>query len=523
MATEKRLPVTVFLIKADMVAEFEKALTSWSDVQAVTISTPFAAEVAVIPGTDRQPPWVVTLGLNRRAALAPALLSRAPSALAVVRVKTRTFVLTFGGAWQRLDLAWVEPDFGLKVVLNSVPPEAVVEVKAQQVLAQWHLASERAPRASSVRRFGVEFDRDLVAVIEGEPKHAILGKRARGGTSLHVKVAPAKIPEMLRTATILFGKVDYRKAWPDVDNFRESKDAELIAAAEAALDGQMALNGWKDAVLFTPAERRGEAVEVHSYVYGNLSGTPAHSPYLMAQSWIDHLALRDRKPSVAISKTTHIHTFDAGREHIQRATVFECLGAEVSVAGRTLVLSEGKWFEVAENFAERVHNGVMSLERPSVVLPRWNGKKDEAAFNEAAAKAVKGVNCDARLIGFGGGRSRVEFCDVLHLPSRTLYFVKIASRSSGMSHLLEQVRRTAELFFGTDGVYRPKVAGALLQAYPKGDVGWLDEKPKRDEWTLCLVSMGRAAADLPFFAKAGLYRLVTSLDSAGYRVRFLDV
>jgi uncharacterized protein (TIGR04141 family) len=41
--------------------------------------------------------------------------------------------------------------------------------------------------------------------------------------------------------------------------------------------------------------------------------------------------------------------------------------------------------------------------------------------------------------------------------SQTLYFAKIASRSSGMSHLLEQVRRTTELLFGQDQSYRDEL------------------------------------------------------------------
>lgn len=210
-------------------------------------------------------------------------------------------------------------------------------------------------------------------------------------------------------------------------------------------------------------------------------------------------------------------------ERIQKSTVFDCLGVEISVSGRTLVLSEGRWFEVAESFAKRVNDHVASLAEPSVLLPLWDGTARESEFNDAAADAIEGILCDARLIGFGGGHSTFEFCDILHLPSKTLYFAKIASRSSGMSHLLEQVRRTAELFFGTDGGYRPKVAGALLKADSKCDVAWLDEKPKRDDWTLCLVSMGRGATGLPFFAKAGLYRLVTGLENAGYRVCFQHV
>jgi uncharacterized protein (TIGR04141 family) len=44
------------------------------------------------------------------------------------------------------------------------------------------------------------------------------------------------------------------------------------------------------------------------------------------------------------------------------------------------------------------------------------------------------------------------------LKTKTLLFAKIASKSSGMSHLVEQVRRTAELLFSTDAGYRRELA-----------------------------------------------------------------
>lgn len=47
----------------------------------------------------------------------------------------------------------LERDFGRRVALNSIAKNGLVEIRAEQVFARWHLASDRAPRASAVEEF----------------------------------------------------------------------------------------------------------------------------------------------------------------------------------------------------------------------------------------------------------------------------------------------------------------------------------------------------------------------------------
>jgi uncharacterized protein (TIGR04141 family) len=75
-----------------------------------------------------------------------------------------------------------------------------------------------------------------------------------------------------------------------------------------------------------------------------------------------------------------------------------------------------------------------------------------------------------------------------------------------MSHLVEQVRRTAELLFNVDGAYyREELAKVFKKYHPKTDVSWLKSRPNNADWHLCMISLGRAAKTLPFFAKCALY------------------
>lgn len=108
----------------------------------------------------------------------------------------------------------------------------------------------------------------------------------------------------------------------------------------------------------------------------------------------------------------------------------------------------------------------------------------------------------------------------LHMRSKTLYFVKIASKSSGMSHLVEQVRRTAELFFSSDGTYRQELIKVFKKQHKGEDTEWLKSKPRNSDWNLCLVSLGKSTSRLPFFARCAVVKLYKDLRERGHEVSF---
>jgi uncharacterized protein (TIGR04141 family) len=158
------------------------------------------------------------------------------------------------------------------------------------------------------------------------------------------------------------------------------------------------------------------------------------------------------------------------------------------------------------------------------MLCAWNQGDHEGAYNEATCNVDPDRWLfDKRLVHFGGGRSKFEFCDVMHFPSKTLYFVKHPTGSAGVSHLCEQVRRTAENFFYPNPDFRERLRTQILEMKLPWGTSWLEVKPERHEWTLCLVLMGKPLGQLPFFAKAGVARLVRELERDGYTVAFQAV
>ena len=181
------------------------------------------------------------------------------------------------------------------------------------------------------------------------------------------------------------------------------------------------------------------------------------------------------------------------------------------------ILSQGAWYQTSANFANDViaKLNVLAKKLPPQRLLAWTDPENEGAYNQ---RNVIGnmVHFDAKLVHFGGGQSKFEFCDLMDPSTKTLYFVKIAVNSSHMSHLAEQIRRTAELFFAADPGFRAALSKVVTKHNPTMDTSWVSNRPRHGDWNLCLVPLGKTLQKLPFFAKCGVYRLAKELESRGH-------
>jgi uncharacterized protein (TIGR04141 family) len=193
------------------------------------------------------------------------------------------------------------------------------------------------------------------------------------------------------------------------------------------------------------------------------------------------------------------HLLDEEREAFTTYSVYDCFGCELTHSGTSYVLSSGTWHQVVPEFLTQVSNYVDNIDKPPIALPAWNGAENEGEYNTRCGNLPGFLHFDTADVLFGGGPSRFEFCDFLHQKSKSLFFAKVGARSSGMSHLVEQVRRTAELLFNVDGSYRAELAKVFKKYHPNTDRGWLKSRPSNADWNLCLVSLGRPAKTLPFF------------------------
>jgi uncharacterized protein (TIGR04141 family) len=520
---EKGSALSIYLLRDDRIGHFEKALVTASNVLA--LADGWDGYVVPMQSPRVPPTWQRPLREILKSPSTFSISTESPGALAVIRLSGKTFVLSFGHAWAKLQDEWLEQSFGRRVALNSIDPSRLVEINLEQVFANWHVSRERAPRASSVNAFGVEFDRDLVASIEGLSSKKLFGKKLRGATNLRVNVPFSQLRKVLDSAGRHFDSDDYKKRWPEVDNISPVDDTAQIGELEAQFDLELKTGvALKRLVMFTPTYRHDTEAVVDSYVFGRRIKSAVTRPYLMVESWQNYLNDKGLEPTVENARNTPIHLLEPDDEEPKKSNAFQCFGYQLSHDGKEYILSSGLWYEVASDFLKKTNSEIADILLPRIKLPGWNPAESEPQFNEGCGKIKGFLSMDAKHLMLGGAQSKFEFCDVLHLDSRTLYFAKIASKSSGMSHLFEQTRRTEELFFAPgDSSYR-KALERVIKTHHRGTpTDWLETKPKHGDWNLCLVSLGRKKEALPFFAKCGLARLYRELIRQGHEVSFQTV
>lgn len=518
---EQKLTLTIFLLKPNKLSNLQSAFSAQTSYPLIA---PLDGFFISLPSPQGPPAWLAPVSSLIATTAPPTLLGQSPAGVLVIQGPNKVFVVTFGHAWQQLKDDWLEIDFGRRVALNSIPRDQVVEIKADQVFAKWHVANERAPRASPVDEFGVEFDRDLVGVIGGVPDKSlgtIFGKNMRGGTSLKVSVPFNTLEEVLDIAGKQFDSDVYRKVWPEIDTIMPVADEGLIGQLEGQLNADLLAGRAKNkVVLFIPTRRDEVTSSMESYVLGRKSKYPYQTPYLTFDSWISYSQKHGLSLSVEEAKNIPIHVLDDLKNEFQSNTVFECLGYELSLSGKPYFLSGGIWYEVVASFLKKINDTAKAIPLPRANVVMWNPGENEKAYNTRCAQKKKYLFFDAKNVPYGGGQSKFEFCDFLDPKTKTLFFVKIATQSSGISHLVEQVRRTAELLFDTDGEYRSKLSDVFEKQHPGADRQWLKSRPENHEWKLCMVSLGKDILTLPFFARCGVVRVFNDLRRRGHVVSF---
>jgi uncharacterized protein (TIGR04141 family) len=542
MKKQKNLRPSIYLMRKGQLKFALKEL----GVQAMRVfkskSIELTNRIYIFKSQPKRPAWFETLaphlhsgGLTNKAIIeleqsdpkvSQSLFSQNPAAIMLLVVDAVQMVIAFGKGHTKLDSDWYEAEFGKTVALNLIPRNGLSEFSTDQVFARAHRATEKAPYVSKLSNFGFDSERDQVKAIKGEPKkesQKTFGSAVSGGAAISFDLNFSKLPEILREAIKLYDQQALSKSWPEIDKFIEVKLQKKIAE----LDNEL------DAVLVDPVARLKlvfavpSSIEVTQYpskfVLGRRLKSSATIPYLSCAAFLSAAAAMQMPLNLQFSKLLQVHSLDHEEGLLAQDKMYRCIGHEVSMNGETYVLSQGTWYCVKTDFINDVRKRLQEITSPTRKLIDWNEIEHEGAFNmRAAVVDSELILLDAKNISTGGGRSKIEFCDLLHLETKTLYFVKKPSAASGLSHLVEQVRRTDENFFRVDESFRIDAAAKLI-SIGHSEVSWLESRPVRSEWTICLVLMGKKLSELSFFSQSALARLAKEYQEKGFKVAFQKV
>jgi uncharacterized protein (TIGR04141 family) len=355
-----------------------------------------------------------------------------------------------------------------------------------------------------------------VTIFTGVPKNGKIGKRIYGMDSLSVSTDTTidKIKPFLKLLHDIYEDDSYKKDFPWVDHIAEIKDKSLISDLEDELFSRISEGNADKIWMAVPEVIEWEKVGGFCYLLGERS--PEHPDIHLP----DCLESWKNKVGSSFSKDTFfnrkINCVDNDGYVQKKWKVKKCIYCEIEIENQTFLLTAGRWYQIEKNFVENVNQFFVSIPDYDKTLPEYEDDS-EGKYNERVCRSMPGefALLDKKNIPWGGGHSKVEFCDLFSSDNDIIH-VKRYGSSSVLSHLFAQGKVSGELFQMEQG-FRLKVNERLPRGFTIPDP---NERPESGKYQIVYAIISDVAGDLaiPFFSRLNLKNCCRTLQGLGYRV-----
>lgn len=474
-------------------------------------------------GTTANPPaWISFVQSGSSTPLGP-LLSQSASALLLLNVSGRVFAIAFGFGRHWIDETLIVRRFGMLVTLNVVHPDGIRSVDREEFDTIQRKTRSQTSTSSNIDSFGLNIQRDLVRSVTGQPEDTNFAAHVTGADNLIMNVAVTfeQLGNKCVQALTEFGKTRYRDRYAWVDNFNRIGDPVVIGKLDGLLIAEFKKATPENAYL-TPPDTL-DTQEHRGFLYPReRKGSELHSDLrldeLLSQvSDIGSLTLEDLKKWKIREFSTH-DSIPSRQFSVYDATIFE-----VSQGDKLYVLSLGDWFEIAQDHVKAVNDRIAQIaEHTELPLIDAQVGETEGDYNARAAAASGGdlVCLDADPVVYGGGRSKIEVCDLLSLQ-RVFIHVKAKTKSATLSHLFAQGLNSAQAF--RDLRFRD----LAIEKCPASHHSMFQGEPRTSDFTVTYAIITQAPGHLrdalPFFSKQSLANAAELLRNMGYGVRLKKI
>lgn len=424
------------------------------------------------------------------------------------------FALIFGHGRHLLNDDVVEERFGLKVVLNSVAKDNLRSIDKTTLGSVLKQSREQISRESPVTSFGIDVEQDLISAVTGKSAMKEFGRTISGKDAFatSTKIDIDNVSDFLKICLQQYRSDAYKANFDWIDQIAEVKSQQKQKKLNDAIVVKIA-SGDYDHVWMVPPEIINWA-DAADFRYGRSKRSELVSD-------IDVVGLVDSAKNEVITlewlKKTYIFLISARTDDVLDSwTAFRCLYGEIELDGVTYVLNGGKWYSVASDFAAQVKEAFGKVPEAELECIDYDNHANEGEYNKALTAAIEGACClDAKVIHYGGGKSSIEFCDVLTADKKLLH-VKRYSGSAQLSHLFAQGAVSGQLFV-QDAAFRHKLNEKLVDAHKLADAS-LRPNPEDYEIVFAIVSKSAKPLDIPFFSKVSLRNACRQLEGYGYKV-----
>ena len=215
-------------------------------------------------------------------------------------------------------------------------------------------------------------------------------------------------------------------------------------------------------------------------------------------------------------KSKAVECLDQDGSVLKHWRAYKCLYAELDHQGDSYLLNGGNWYRVKRDFVDQINAAVNLIADYDSPLPEYDDDSEGdyiRRISKASPEELAIMDNDP--IVYGGGASKIEFCDLL-TKQRDLIHIKRYGQSAALSHLFAQGLTSGELF-QVDPEFRTALNLKLPLGHQLTDPA---KRPQQEEYRVvfAIVSDRSGPLALPFFSRINLKHAARRLEGYGFRV-----
>jgi len=379
-------------------------------------------------------------------------------------------------------------------------------------------ARQQASREVGTAEFGLDIERDLLWAVTGRPRDPTLGQQLTGRDALVISahIDLNGLETFLPRLYPAFIDTRYKDKFSWIDNVCQADEDERQLLDMELLD-RLKEKNFEQTWLAPPEVLEWSAVRYFSYseAYRSAERFDVDWTTFFEEKVTDLSAL-----SEDFLKSRYIFCVGDDGITLKKWPVYRCIYAEIDYSDTSYFLSGGKWYRIAKSFVDQVKDAVKTIPVLDGYLPDYADKTEDDYNIRVGASGVGFHLMHKVLVPYGGGKSSIEFCDLLGANGDIVH-VKRYSGSRDLSHLFAQGLNSGQLFQIDEG-FRQAVDPHL----PEGFRGrFVANRPAAKELrvVLAIVSKSLKPLNLPFFAKLSLRHAAQRLEIFGYRVALAKI
>jgi len=487
---------------------------------APTFALPFPCRAWLQQNKAKSPRWLewLSTAFDFKGA---DLVNQSNSFVLLLEAVARRFAVTFGYGFNVIDRALVEPDFGLKVALNTVNPQAIDTMDTRTLDRVTKQTRTHLNVGRPMEEFGIEPDLDWLRSVRGTAVGEEITGKVQGSDAVRIEWSGSleTLGDCCQTLLDLYQSENYKRYFGFVDHLhRLSTTDPLVAILEERV---LILLEQHDHEWLTVAHPDVPSPDIDTFkIYCGSTKIEDNDELDLDTifTFLDKYKKENGEPP-DLQKSWVIALDGQGEARSQKTAIWKYLVAHVEHDSHIYILALSQWFRIDKNYLDELRQKVAAITDITEDLncPAWLKGMSEKDYNIQLATSRDWLLLDRGLFTFGGATNKIECADLL-TRNRDFVHVKSMTSSATLSHLFAQGTVSARLFRTV-----PKYCTAIKQAFHKKYGEELNTDSTRVVYAIGTEKSGAITENLFFFSLVNLVQHKEMLDAMGMPVAICQI